>query len=346
MPLELIADGPGHAALRSYQDRELRPEELRVRTKVSSVKHGTEFRLITAGSPDVVHPFDPELRLHDRQLRAGDVTFPQPLGDMCVGVVEEVGAAVSHFGVGETVFGYLPARETHIATEDQVRAAPPGASDWALMYLDPATFALGGVRDGNVRLGDRVAVFGLGAIGQMAVQLARLGGARWVVGVDLIERRRDAATRHGADAAIDPSDQDAGREIKVETDRNGVDVAIETSGSSSAFYDALRSLRYAGTVVSTAYYVNPMQGLFFAGEFHRNRPRIISSRANSEPNPDLGWSFSRIEAEALSLLAEGRLSAAGLIDPIVPMAEAAEAVRMAYEHPERSIKLGIQFETG
>lgn len=344
MPLELIADHPGHAALRSYEDRTIKSNEIRVRTLFSSVKHGTEFRAFASNSPDSSRPYDRELGLHSREGKPVEPIFPQPLGNMCYGVVTEVGSDVSRFAVGNRVFGYMPTRETHTLPEDRVRIAPGDVSVQALMYMDPAVFALGGLRDGNVRLGDRVAVFGLGAIGQMAVQMARLAGARWVVAVDLIDRRRTAATRHGADLAIDPNVSDAGLEIKQLTNKLGVDVAIETSGSSHALYDALRSIRYAGTVVSTAYYSSPMHGLYLAGEFHRNRPTIVSSRACSEPNPEFGWNNDRIEMEVTDLLAQGRLAADDLIDPVVSMQDAAAVYQEIYEHPERSIKLGIEFD--
>ena len=72
------------------------------------------------------------------------------------------------------------------------------------LCLDPAQFALGGIRDCQVRLGDRVAVFGLGAIGAIAAQMAKAAGAAYVAVVDPIQKRRDAAVAVGADAAFDP----------------------------------------------------------------------------------------------------------------------------------------------
>ena len=48
---------------------------------------------------------------------------------------------------------------------------------------DPAQFAMMGVRDANVRVGDFVVVVGLGAIGQIAIQLAKRAGASVVIGV-------------------------------------------------------------------------------------------------------------------------------------------------------------------
>ena len=62
---------------------------------------------------------------------------------------------------------------------------------------DPAHFAMSAIRDGKVRVGERVAVFGLGAIGLMTVQMARIAGADFVAAVDPIERRRKSLQRLG-----------------------------------------------------------------------------------------------------------------------------------------------------
>jgi threonine dehydrogenase-like Zn-dependent dehydrogenase len=105
--------------------------------------------------------------------------------------------------------------------------------------------------------------------------------------------------------------------------------------------DALRALRYEGTVVSSAYYNAPMAGLNLAGEWHRNRPTITSVRSDSEPWLDFGWDKHRGNGEAFKLLAEGRLRAEGLIDPVVGMEDCAEAYMRMVSHPETGIKLGV-----
>ena len=339
MPLELIADQPGHAVLQSYEEPPLQADQVRVRTLFSSVKHGTTLRGFRADSSDASDRWDGELRLH-RRGEATDERFPKGLGNMCTGEVIEVGSAVENLKVGDNVFAHRPVRETHTLAASSLLISPPGASPQALMYWDPTDFALGAVRDAPVRLGDRVGVFGLGAIGLMIAQAARLAGARWVVVSDPIALRRQAAARHGADLVLDPTKVDAGLEVKLQTDKVGVDIAFESSGSYAALEDALRATCYQGTVVSTAYY-HASGGLSLAGEWHRNRISIVSSRACSEPLPQFGWDFDRIRAESLTLLAEGRLQADDLIEPIVPLSQAAEAYDEINTHPERSIKLGI-----
>ena len=149
-----------------------------------------------------------------------------------------------------------------------------------------------------------------------------------------ILRRVNAAIRVFAFAG------DAGVEIKELTGKGGVEIAFETSGAYPALEDAMRSVCYGGTVVSTAYY-HGERGVMLAGEWHRNRINVISSRANSQPLPQPNWTFDRIREESLALLVDGRLDANDLIDPIVPFARAADAYHEINEHPERSIKLGI-----
>ncbi|MGH2369771.1 MAG: zinc-dependent alcohol dehydrogenase, partial [Chloroflexota bacterium] len=85
--------------------------------------------------------------------------------------------------------------------------------------LDPAVMALA-IRDAGIKLGDRVAVFGLGAIGLLAVQLARLAGASQVIAVDPLAPRRELAQRYGADQAIAPGD-DGGLAVRRLTEPVG-----------------------------------------------------------------------------------------------------------------------------
>ena len=52
LPLELIADRPGHALLQAYEEPPLEPNQVRVRSLFSAVKHGTELRGFRADTSD------------------------------------------------------------------------------------------------------------------------------------------------------------------------------------------------------------------------------------------------------------------------------------------------------
>lgn len=340
MPRELIADRPGHTTLREYDEAPLKRDQVRAKTLFSAVKHGTEFRGFQANTLDASDVFSWEWRLHLRGKKQG-AAFPKRLGNMYLAEVTKVGSDVSTVRTGDRIFGHASVRETHTLSADRVERAPDGVSWQSLMATDPAGVALCGVRDAHIRIGDRVAVFGLGAIGLMSVQLARIAGARWVAAIDPIEKRCRIAEAYGADLVLDPRESDVGMDVKRATEKLGIDVAMETSGSSVAMTDALRATRYQGTVVSTAYYNAPMQNLHLTGEWHRNRINIISVRSDSEPWLDYGWNKARGNKEAFDLLVEGRLTAEGLIDPVVPFDRVAEAYIQMNEYPETGIKLGV-----
>lgn len=347
MPQELVAVAIRTPAIREYFEEPLRDGEIRVRTTNGAVKHGTEVHWYRGDLLETHY----DSRLEVFMPGEGDhVRFPLPLGNMAVGVVTEVAPDAEGVAVGDRVAGYGSLRETQRWTTGRERAYPgvrrmPAEMSWQqAVCLDPATVALGGVRDGHVRVGDRVAVFGLGAIGLMAVQLARIAGAAFVAAVDPLAARRDIAQQTGADLVLDPTAVDAGLEIRRAMGGMGADVSIETSGSASALHQAIRGVAFGGTVVPLAWYPEFRGGLDFGQEAHLNRPNFVFTRAESEPHRDHPrWNNRRLADAAWDLLAAGRLACAAIVQPVVPFAQAADAFRQIDEHPERAVKLGVIF---
>ena len=237
--------------------------------------------------------------------------------------------------------------------------------------LDPAVMALA-IRDAEIRLGDRVAVFGLGAIGLMAVQLARLAGADKVIAVDPIEARREVATALGADVALDPlaDDGDVGmairriagsarpdveppagervlggyREVPTQYGQRGVDVAIEVSGNTRALHQAIRATRFGGTICMISFYGGEAAGLILGDEFHVNRLKLVSARVETLPVRDAPlWTLERLVEVALGWLESGASERMASSPPCVSFDESVEAYRAIDEQPEHSIKLGVRF---
>jgi len=369
MPRELIAIAPRTPMLREYEEPELGPRQIRIRTELASPKHGTEL-VGYRDDPAAHRPYDPRwgavLPMPDRQ------GFPRPLGNMAVGIVTECGPEVQRHKVGDRVFGHFPIRETHTVDQDHADPVPEGLSPEAVVCLDPAVMAFA-MRDARIGLGDRVAIFGLGAIGLMAVQLARLAGADWIVAVDPIPARRELARTLGADVVLDTTEEDGDTGLAIrkltetgmhraevprvrhriiggyweqpsQVNQLGVDVAVEASGSTRALHQAIRATRFGGTVCLISFYGSEAVGLHLGEEFHINRLQLVSARAESQPMRDApGWTLGRMVETALGWLASGRLRTDGIITPVVAFADSVEAYREIDEHPERSIKLGISF---
>jgi propanol-preferring alcohol dehydrogenase len=104
------------------------------------------------------------------------------------------------------------------------------------------------VKVAGTRSSDLVAVFGIGGLGHLAVQYAKIAGGT-VVAVDLVDEKLDLAKTLGADYVVNP-----GREEPVEAIRKlgGADQAICLAVSPRAFEQAYRSLRRGGTLAFVA----------------------------------------------------------------------------------------------
>lgn len=348
---KLVAVEPRKAALVDYQDREVKPNEVKVKVAFAAPKHGTEvidFRGIT---PFMNENFSEEWRMfmpRGEGEQPGIVFGELPLGNMVVGTIVEKGTEVEGFEEGDRVCTYGPVMETVIVNgidNHRLLKMPEGGKWQNAVCYDPVQFAISGVRDAHVRAGDVTVVVGLGAIGQLAVQLAKKAGASLVIGIDPLAHRREIACKHGADVCLDPTACDAGLEVKKLTNKVGADSIIETSGSAHALQDALRGIGYGGTICYVAFAKPFPEGLNFGREAHFNNAKIVFSRAASEPNPDYPrWDRKRIERTGWKLLMNGYLDCGDIIDPVVPFAESAESY-MHYidQHPEESIKMGVRF---
>lgn len=340
MVRELIAPAPNQIAWRDVTLPPLQPDQLRVAALYGAAKHGTEMALYQ-GYAAPRGGYDKTLRLHRPELPG--VNYPVALGNIIVGEVVEVGSQVTAHAPGDRVFGYAPFRQEHIWPQT-VRRLPSGVPWQAAVCLDPADFALGAVRDGHVRIGDAVAVFGMGAIGLLVVQLVRLAGAHPIIAVDPLPQRLDLARACGADYGLDPNACDAGLEIKQLTGTRGADVCIDYSGSHRALQSALRGVAYLGTVVAGAWPGAYPAGLDFGAEAHMNRPRIVFSRACSEPNPDYpNWDENRIFDVVWRLLARGDLQTETIVQPIVDFEDLPEVYPRIATHPQEIVKLGVRF---
>ncbi len=341
MPKELLCVGKEQLAWNEYDEPPLGLGQLRVASQFTAAKHGTEMAVFK-GYSGVRGRYDRDLQVFAYDKRYDPAGF-RP-GNMTVGAVTEVGPQVNGYAIGDRLLLYGGFRQTHIVAHDRCWKIPIDMPWQSAVCLDPADFALGAVRDGHVRVGDNVAIFGMGAIGLMVVQIARLAGAGKVIAVEPLASRRSLARQLGADLVLDPLHCDAGLEIKRATENRGADVAIDYSGDRQAIQAALRGVAYGATVVAGAYPPPYDAGLDFGAEAHVNTPHIVFSRACSEPNRDHPrWDERRLLVACMDLLTGGRVRGQEVVTPVVPFDELLETYPKIAAEPERLIKLGAAY---
>ena len=124
--------------------------------------------------------------------------------------------------------------------------------------LEPASLCLIGcgvatgygaaVRTAATRVGDRVAVFGCGAVGVSAIQGARIAGAGEIIAIDPDQGRRDMAAGLGATVTLDPETTRVTADV-IDRTAGGVDVAIEATGRPDVMARLLDCVRPGGKAV-------------------------------------------------------------------------------------------------
>jgi NADPH:quinone reductase-like Zn-dependent oxidoreductase len=343
MPKRLVCTDRDTIAWEEYElARELKSNQIRVRNTHGAEKHGTKVAFIH-GHGNQRGTWD-----ESRQMFvAGGVawSYPIPLGNMQVGIVEETGKDIRGYRPGDRILYFGAFAPTAIIVEAETWKLLPDTCWKAATCLDPASFALCALRDGNVRIGDSLAVFSLGAIGLMIVQLAKLAGCYPIIAIDPLANRRDVALKTGADLVIDPAAGDAGAQLREATNWRGVDAVIEYSGVREAVQASLRGVAFGGNVILGAF-PGPMKaGLDLGAEAHMNRPNIMFSRTESDPNRENPrWDNVRIRSTVHEMILKGLIDAESIVTPVLQFNdELIDKYDRITTSPEENIKLGIVY---
>ena len=352
MPKRLVLVGDHVCRWIPYEEPKLPADCVRFRTLYASGKYGT-WAAVAEGSTFANRTFNDEMRLFVEGNKPladpPSETKPLSFGTAAIGIVTEIGSAAKNCKVGDKILAIGgDIRETNIV--GAVSVYPLGELDPIMaMAVEPAYVAFHAIRESNVRYGERVAVVGLGALGLIAVKMARESGAEHVIAIDPSAGRRKMAMKFGADLALDPNQGDAAVAAHKETGGPGVDVAIEMSGVYAALETAIRCTRIAGTVCAAGFYRGDARGLWLGREFHHNRLNMFVPHGCGWGHPPRDmprWDGRRTYEAILNQMRHGRLDVAGLINPVARPAEATDLFRLCRDEPDRVIKFAVDFTGG
>src|SRR5277367_5881759 len=235
-----------------------------------------------AGAGEVVFKTEASGLCHtDIHTADGELKFKPKLpiipGHEAVGIVESVGAGVTHVKPGDRValpwLAYacgecgLCAHGEEPYCEKQLNPGlnmPGGYAEYTKAFanyvgivpkgmnpFDAAVLSCAGlttykaVKVANVKPSDLVAIFGIGGLGHLAVQYAIIAGAK-VVAVDLQDEKLNHAKDLGAEYTINAAQQDPVEEIRK---LGGASATLVLAASEKAYQQAYYSLRRCGTMV-------------------------------------------------------------------------------------------------
>ncbi len=208
--------------------------------------------------------------------------------------------------------------EKVLAPASAITRLPFGVAAENGCLVEPLAVAVHGVRRGNIRGSDRVAVIGGGTIGQTALVVAQQTGAK----VDLHarhERQIEAAARLGAGTL----------------EGNGYDVVIEAAGTASALAEAADRCRPGGTIVLLGSYWDgsvEMPGMAIGMKELTLVPAVMYGRVGPSRDIDVAATILAHRPELPEIIVTHRF----------PLDAAAEAFRVAADRSAGAIKVVLE----
>lgn len=180
--------------------------------------------------------------------------------------------------------------------------------------IEPLSVGVHAVRRAGVKMGEKVAVIGAGAIGILIAALCKKCGASTVLIAGHNPARLRLALELGADVAVDTSREELEETVRRITGGAGVDQSFECVGLESTFRQAMSVLRRNGLATVAGIFENP--------EITISASRLVSHEIRVQGTQGYCWDFP------VALEMAGKIGLAGLITHTFPLGELQRALEL------------------
>jgi len=348
-----VFHGPHDVRLEDVPEPDVRPGSVKVKVDWCGIC-GTDLHEYLAGpifippegSP---HPITGE-------------TLPLTLGHEFAGEVVEVGDDVSGVSTGDKVaiepvfrcfecaacqrgafnlcekFGFYGLMgggggmsEFAVTPSYMVHKLPEGLTSEQGALVEPIAVGLRAVRRAGVQEGQSALVFGGGPIGAVTVQCLKAMGAGQIMVAEVSEARKKKALDIGADAVIDPREEDVVAKVKELTGGEGVEHSFDAAGIQVTLETALHATRKSGTVTIISIWEGPVQ---------INPNDIVLSELNV-----IGTICYTPEdfSDTISMLKDGSIKTEGIITERIPLSDVVKGgFDELVDHKDRHVKILVR----
>jgi len=366
--------------LQSYKDgslhlAEVPPPALRaggalIGTAASVISAGTELQMMQLAEksllgkararPDLVRRVFQKVRTEGvrstwRQVQSR-LSAPVPMGYSAAGEVLAVAPDVKDLSVGRRVAcagtGYASHSEVNFVPRNLICPIPDGVDTEEAAFVALGAIAMQGVRQADPQVGERLAVIGLGTIGQLTVQLLRAAGCT-VVATDLDPAKCQKARCWGAEAVGTGEFVQA---VEAASQHHGADAVIVTASgdSNEIMITAAEAARLRGRIVVVGFVgMGFPQKPFYEKELDvrfsmsygpgRYDPQY-EQRGGDYPYSLVRWTEGRNMAAFLEMLRAGSVQVAELITHRYPIDRAADAYDMLRTGSEPHLGIVLTYD--
>ncbi len=346
-----VIDRKGKVVTLDLPEPHMGPDQVLVQNHYSLISTGTEMSTLKKTPAELVKQTlsDPWMRhVVTQTIFATGLTqtarrvwqemiMPRQIGYSGAGRILEVGDNARGFAVGQKV-AYAATGHAEVAapTVNHLVPVPESVDLRHAAFVTVGGIAMQSLRRAEIQLGEIVAVYGLGLIGQLCAMIAKAAGAV-VVGIDISDSRNQLAEANGADLVIHPGESDLARRIMDFTGKNGVDATIICASSTSdeIVNSSMEITRRQGRVVIVGYVkldVHPKNFLYREidlrysraygpGSYHRG----YEKGRLDYPFGYVRWTEQRNLQELIRLISSGAIRIEPLIGNDYPADEAQKA---------------------
>ncbi len=279
---------------------------------------------------------------------------PQTMGHEFTGLIEEIGAAVTGFAVGERIvmattvscgqcfycrrgwrniclnlapmgFSYPGGMAEYVVIPNRAIAnghvikVPTGVKAEHAALSEPVSCAVNSLGNCNIEGGETVVVLGAGPMGLMNACVARAMGAGRIILSEISEKRLRLAEQFDVDLLVNPAEQDLKRVVLDATDGLGADVAIVAAPAAEPQEMAVELVRKRGTVCLFASLPKGGSAITIDSRpLHYGELRLVGT-SDSTPGH---------VKTAVELLASGKVPAEKLASHVLPLEDVHEAFEL------------------
>ena len=269
-----------------------------------------------------------------------EMDLGKPTGYSAAGVVIAVGKNVLDLKIGDRVAcagaGLANHAEYIDVPRNLVMRVPDNLSFDLASTVTIGGIAMQGVRRADLRLGENVAVIGMGILGQLSAQMLKASGCK-VIGIDVDDRRLNVAKECGCNYIFNSSKVDLIKEVLNITEGYGVDAVMITAAanSNSILSEAFNICRKKGRVVLVGVVGNEYKrddmykkelDFLISTSYGPGRYDSNYEEKNLDyPYAYVRWTENRNMEEYLKLLSDKKINLKPLIERVYNIEEADKA---------------------
>lgn len=197
--------------------------------------------------------------------------------------------------------------------------------------VEPASIGLYGLLRSPMGPGQKLLVMGTGPIGLGGMACAKAMGSGTIILAGRKERKLDIGREMGADILVNTTKDNLRDIVMKETEGEGIDIILDTTGSQEIFNETIHLLRGSGTIVIPGFYEHPVQEADIDYLISHNCTLV-----GAAGTPNMG-------RKILDLLGRGRLSLKPMLTQRYPFSKVKEGFEAVKTYNDRRIKIMIDF---